>query len=139
VDAYAQRMTHALQDLSRAFEIYRTSGNFTLPLSCGEFPEIQRLLLSMGIKYAQPSLPPDRSGRPPSQGLRNAPGSSALSSRSVSGEISQRSISAPLPVSEDRTEQPAPIWPSPPRRPSSSHLRPSGPLDIGRPGQGRRE
>ncbi|HEU5378779.1 MAG TPA: hypothetical protein VFV38_25430 [Ktedonobacteraceae bacterium] len=49
----AQKLERALDDLSAAFENYRASGHFFLPLSCNEFPEIHRLLLSMGLQYTQ--------------------------------------------------------------------------------------
>jgi hypothetical protein len=96
VDIYAQKLTRALNDLSHAFERYRTSGKFVQPPSCNEFPEIQRLLLSMGMKqsFAGESVtktsPPQGGTRSPSQPL---PGSQ----RAVSQPLTQRPASAPLP------------------------------------------
>ncbi len=50
VDVYMQKLTRALNDLSRAIEVYRSSGRFTLPASCSEFTEIQQLLLALGMR-----------------------------------------------------------------------------------------
>ena len=80
VDSHAQKLTRALNDLSRAFEIYRTSGQFTLPPTCSEFPEIYRLLISMGMKQSQP----------------------VVATEQAQNQATMRSPSTPLPGSRDR-------------------------------------
>jgi hypothetical protein len=134
VDNYAQKLTRALNDLSRAFDQYRNSGKFALPPSCSEFPEIQRLLISMGMKYSQPASNPEQnfangSSRPGSkppgvstnsdrQSLSDAPRSSSKSlgnpsrsgSKSLSG--SQRSDSKPLDHPQRQVSQPLGNTPS---------------------------
>jgi hypothetical protein len=121
VDAYTQKLTRALNDLSRAFEAYRSSGHFVTPASCSDFPEVQRLLLSMGMKQSQPLTSSEQSaprvnapaqqqqgsGRPPSSPLpgaqrspsvplSNHPFSAPLSKRPASSPLSNRPSSAPL-------------------------------------------
>ena len=103
VDGYAQKLTRALNDLNRAFEVYRSSGRFILPPSCADFPDIQRLLMSMGMKQTpsaeslektqastqqtsprslSKSLPQTPVPRPATSSLTNKPNSSPLSPRS---------------------------------------------------------
>lgn len=53
IELHSQKLAHALNELSHAFEIYRSSGRFTLPPACKEFPEIYRLLITMGMKQAR--------------------------------------------------------------------------------------
>src|SRR5579883_2688816 len=104
VDIYAQKLARALNDLSHAFEHYRASGKFTQPPSCNEFPEIQRLLLSMGMKQsfagepAAKTSPPQGGTRAPSQPLSTSPGgvSQPLTQRPASAPLSPRPASAPL-------------------------------------------
>lgn len=120
----AQKLTRALNELSRAFETYRSSGNFTPPPSCGEFPEIQRLLLSMNIKPPQPQ--PRASGalqRSASQGLAG-PGNSTEPPKRTrpiypSGALGNptggrpgNSTSGPLRSSGPSTEVPQQNFPS---------------------------
>ena len=49
-DAYLQRLTQALTELGMAIERYRSGGPLIIPLACNDFPEINRLLLAMGLK-----------------------------------------------------------------------------------------
>jgi hypothetical protein len=113
VDIYAQKLARALNDLSLAFERYRASGKFVQPASCHEFPEIQRLLLSMGMKQSfagepaaqtspqlggapAPSRPLPGSQRAVSQPLTPRPASAPLAQRSSTQNLSERPASAPL-------------------------------------------
>jgi hypothetical protein len=110
-DTYTQRLTRALHDLNRAIEIYRGSGRFILPASCNDLPEIQRLLLSMGMRQSQPSVvvteqPGGQAlSRPSSKPLAGPdtplpPGrpfsGGPASSRSASSPLAQRSSSTPF-------------------------------------------
>ena len=101
VDGYAQKLTRALNDLSRAFEQYRSSGKFTLPPGCSEFPEIQHLLISMGMKYSQPLTNPE----PGLASASSRPGSKPLGvpTNSDSGPLSD----APRPGSKPLGVPPA--------------------------------
>lgn len=118
VDIYVQRLTRALNELSHAFEMYRASGKFVQPPGCTEFPEIQRLLLSMGMKQsfagepAAKTQPSQGEARPPSQPL---PGSQ----RAVSQPLTQRPASAPLtqrPSTRNLPDRPVSAPLSPPNQ-----------------------
>ena len=54
----AQKLSKALADLSATLERYRVGTRFVVPPSCNEFPEIHRLLLSMGLRQAMPDAAP---------------------------------------------------------------------------------
>ncbi len=66
VDVYSQQLSRALSDLSLAIERYRAGGPFIIPPSAHDFPEINHLLLAMGLKEktdmprpgARPAPPP---------------------------------------------------------------------------------
>src|SRR5581483_11913569 len=115
VDIYAQKLARALNDLSHAFEHYRASGKFTQPPSCMNFPEIQRLLLSMGMKQSfagEPAAnPPPLQGGTPlpssqravSQPLTQRPASAPLPQRPSTQNLSDRPASAPLPPPNQRS------------------------------------
>ncbi len=49
-DAYLQRLTLALAELGIALERYRFGGPLIIPPACNDFPEVNRLLLAMGLK-----------------------------------------------------------------------------------------
>ena len=49
-EAYLQRLTQALAELGVAIERYRFGGPLIIPPACNDFPEINRLLLAMGLK-----------------------------------------------------------------------------------------
>jgi uncharacterized membrane protein len=49
-EAYAQRLSRALTELSIAVDRYRMGGPFLLPPSANEFAEINNLILAMGLK-----------------------------------------------------------------------------------------
>jgi uncharacterized protein YhhL (DUF1145 family) len=49
-DAYLQRLTQALAELDIAIERYRFGGPLIIPSACNDFPEVNRLLLAMGLK-----------------------------------------------------------------------------------------
>lgn len=49
-EIYLQRLIHALAELSIAIERYRFGGPLIIPLSCSDFPEVNQLLLAMGLK-----------------------------------------------------------------------------------------
>ena len=49
-DAYLQRLTQALAELGLAIERYRFGGPLIIPSACNDFPEVNRLLLAMGLK-----------------------------------------------------------------------------------------
>ena len=125
IDIYVQKLTRSLNDLSHAFEMYRASGKFVQPLGCNEFPEIQRLLLSLGLKQSIPGEPGAKtqlsqpSTRPPGQPF---PGSQ----RAVSQPLTQRPASASLqrPSTWSQPDRPvsAPLS-SPDQRPGISPLR----------------
>jgi hypothetical protein len=138
VDTYVQKLTRALNDLSSAFESYRAYGRFTLPPSCGEFPEIQRLLLAMGMRPAQPLLRSEQTSTNASQqsSLRwshssqpatQRPASAPLSNRLASSPLSQRPTSTPLSSPDRRAGG------FPPRTGETS----SGPLRGSSPGSER--
>lgn len=57
----AQRLNKALADLSATLERYRVGTRFVVPPSCNEFPEIRRLLLSMGMRQALADATPPTS------------------------------------------------------------------------------
>ncbi len=114
MDTYAQKFARALNDLSRAFEIYRGSGHFTLPPGCSEFPEIYRLLISMGMNQSptvsvteqdSANLSQQSSTRPGSKSLANPnaprPASSPYPNRLNSSPSFNRSSSG-LPGSPDQ-------------------------------------
>lgn len=114
MDTYTQKFTRALNDLSRAFDLYRSSGYFTVPPSCNEFPEIHRLLLSMGMKQAQGSvtvseqvqtkLAQQSTTRSASKPLASpntpypasTPSTGPTAPRSASSPLTNRSASSPL-------------------------------------------
>jgi hypothetical protein len=50
VEQYSRYLAYSLAELSVSIERYRLGGPFVIPLSCNNFPEINRLLLSMGLK-----------------------------------------------------------------------------------------
>ncbi|HEY3993472.1 MAG TPA: hypothetical protein VGM01_11395 [Ktedonobacteraceae bacterium] len=127
VDMYVQKLTRALNELSHAFDLYRTSGRFALPPICNEFPEIQRLLISIGMKpnlqsggeQAQTTLSQQsaaraasspladfnstRSASKPLAGSNNIrPSSSPLTNRPNSSPLTNRSPSSPLASSDQR-------------------------------------
>ncbi len=52
LDQRTQRLSRALAELSMTLEQYRVGTRFVAPASCNEFPEIQRLLLAMGLRPA---------------------------------------------------------------------------------------
>jgi hypothetical protein len=105
VETYVQKLTRALNDLSRAFELSRTSGRFILPPSCNESTEIYRLLISMGMKQsagteqAQVNLAQPVTPRPPSKSL-----ASPNTPRPASAPLANRSNSVPLAPSDPRTK-----------------------------------
>jgi len=100
VDTYTQKFTRALNDLSHAFELYRTTGRFALPPSCNEFPEIYRLLLSMGMKQSPTVVVTEQSVSQPLPQSAPRPPSKPLASpntpRPVSAPLPPRSNSVPL-------------------------------------------
>ncbi len=49
-DAYLQRLTQALAELGIALDRYRFGGPLIIPPACNDFPEVNRLLLAMGLK-----------------------------------------------------------------------------------------
>ncbi len=100
IDTYAQKLTRALNDLSQAFEMYRVSGRFTVPVSCSEFPEIRRLLISMGMKQSQPS-------RDAEQSLTTLNQRQRMPARPGSAPLSNRPAIAPLSSSSQRPGGPA--------------------------------
>jgi uncharacterized membrane protein len=123
VETYTQRLTRALNELSQAFEVYRNMGRFTLPPICNEFPEIQRLLLTMGMKQVQPLINSEQAAMgmaqrsasrsaskplapntpfPPGNPLTSRPNSAPLSNWPDSSPLSNRSPSMPLPSTEAR-------------------------------------
>lgn len=99
-DAYAQRLKRALSDLSRAFEVYRSSGQFATPASCAEFPDLQRLLLSMGLRQVSvdferqaPNTPLPETRNVPGRSLANPQRSSSTLPLSGPGSsFSQRKL-----------------------------------------------
>ena len=109
VDTYTQRLTRALNELSQAFELYRNSGRFTLPASCNEFPEIQRLLLSMGMRQTQAPGGNEQAQATMSQQLATRPSSKPLAGpntpRPASSPLANRSPSSPLTSSDPRTKR----------------------------------
>lgn len=77
-EAYTQRLTRALAELSIAIERYRLGGPFIIPASCQAFPEINRLLLVTGLQEKAETFHP-----------RYAMPGEGLSSDSPSGPITQ--------------------------------------------------
>lgn len=150
LDTYTQKLTHALNDLSRAFEIYRKSGNFILPASCQEFPEIYRLLLSMGMKQTpsvtvteQPASQPLARTQPRVAGKNwQAPdtplppaASGPLPQRPPSTPLTSRSQSTPLAPPDPRSKS-APLRPG---QSSSGSLRGGGQPSASRDDAGQLE
>lgn len=143
VETYTQKLTRALNELSLAFEQYRSFGRFTFPPSCNEFPEIYRLLISMGMKQTQPgaasaqvsgSLPPLQGSRPASKPLASSQ-TPRPPSKSLAAPNTPRPPSTPL--NERKTSAPL-AGPSAPRSPSTPLSAPdlrgkSAPLPF--PGQ----
>lgn len=67
-EVYLRRLTAALADLSIAFDHYWAGGPLIIPPSCHNFPEINRLLLSIDLKkppVTQKRQPEDPSPTPP--------------------------------------------------------------------------
>lgn len=60
-NSQTQRLSRALTELSMTLEQYRVGTRFVAPASCNEFPEIQRLLLAMGLR---PSSDPRNVSQP---------------------------------------------------------------------------
>ena len=64
----AQHLYKAIDDLVAAFERYKTGKPFVVPSSCNAFPELQRLLIAMGLRTrveeATVSAPPASLQRP---------------------------------------------------------------------------
>ncbi|HEV2582337.1 MAG TPA: hypothetical protein VGT44_15890, partial [Ktedonobacteraceae bacterium] len=54
-DQHSQRLYSALADLSVTLERYRVGTPFLVPPSCQDIPEIQRLLLALGLRQAMPT------------------------------------------------------------------------------------
>jgi hypothetical protein len=84
VDSYAQGLTRALHELSRAFDLYRASGKFVQPPGCHTFPEIGHLLLAMGMKQSFASEP--NPGAPSQQGDLYQPGRLLSGSGGAAGQ-----------------------------------------------------
>ena len=125
VSAYGQRIMRALSDLSIALERHAMGVPLSIPDSCRDLTEINRLLLALHIR---PSAPPTPNNQP----------------ISFNGEPLPQRPPAPHPVTQPLMprlmhgtfpqQQPSafdPQWtPSPERHRSSSEIRPStsGPL-----------
>ena len=56
-NVYMHRLTKALGDLSIAFERHAAGAPFVVPVSCNEFIEINRLLISLRIRASATALP----------------------------------------------------------------------------------
>lgn len=94
--AYMQRLMRALGELAVALEQSTMGAPFTVPASCNEFTEINRILVSLQLKGSAANLPSTNSLKhmptmPSTQPLAQRSGS-----RTVSG-IRQGPISGPLP------------------------------------------
>src|SRR5207248_8203759 len=64
-NAYARRLTKALNDLSATLEYAAaTRSRVTIPESCAELIEIHRLLVALGMKRMYPSSPGGRPATP---------------------------------------------------------------------------
>lgn len=74
-DQRTQKLATALAELSAALEHYRVGTPFNVPQSCSEFPEIQRLLMAMGLRFASQPLAP-QTGQAFSASLQDTPPSS---------------------------------------------------------------
>ncbi|MBV9228586.1 MAG: hypothetical protein JOZ18_04665, partial [Chloroflexi bacterium] len=49
-EIYSQRLNQALAELSVAIERYRLGGPLIIPISCNDFPELNHLVFTMGLK-----------------------------------------------------------------------------------------
>ncbi len=103
-ESYAQRLSKALTELSVAIDRYRMGGPLILPLSAGEFVEINNLLLAMGLKEAVEAV--RARNTPPS----SSPGS--LTQSSPQGTQAQ-SQSQPQPKSQSQPQPQPPPNPTP--------------------------
>lgn len=65
---YSQHLHRALADLGQAIERYRLGGPFIIPPSCNEFPEINHLLLAMGLKEKAEVVQPKHVPQTPPSG-----------------------------------------------------------------------
>ncbi len=104
VDQHSQRLGKALSDLSTTLERYRVGTPFVAPQSCQDIPEIQRLLLAMGLRQVAPDVRP-------SQSLEQAIARPSGNQPSLASPGSARFASQPLMPQPPRTPQP----PSSPR------------------------
>lgn len=119
-ESYAQRLSKALTELSVAIDRYRMGGPLILPLSAGEFVEINNLLLAMGLKEAVEAV--RARNTPPS----SSPGS--LTQSSPQGTQAQ-SQSQPQPKSQSQSQ------PQPQPRPNPTPAYPNRSSQTSWPGQ----
>ncbi len=64
-DLHAQRMRQAVEELCVAIERARAGKPFIVPLSCNEFPELSRLLFTIGIRPNVETVRPTSPHSPP--------------------------------------------------------------------------
>lgn len=99
-ESYAQRLSKALTELSVAIDRYRMGGPLILPLSAGEFVEINNLLLAMGLKEAVDAVR-----------ARNTPPSS--SSGSLAQSSTQGTLAQPQPQPKSQSQPQSQPRPNP--------------------------
>ena len=117
-DAYSQRLTRTLSDLSQAIERYRLGGPLVIPSSVHDFPELNHLLFAMGLREGiEPTRPVHRS-TPSSMGSPTQP---------QPPRVPHSGSSRPWPGSSARPGQP--------QRPTSEPL----PTETSNPDATRRE
>lgn len=105
----AQRLSKALSDLTATLERYRVGTRFVVPPSCNEFPEIHRLLLSMGLRQAMAEAVPTApltGKRAPSSPLAPAQ-SRSMGNRPPSTEMPARNTIAPVTPLPDLQQPPS--------------------------------
>lgn len=120
--AYTQRLMRSLGELSVALERAATGASLTIPPSCNEFVEINRLLVAMRVNQRNvmpvytPAAQPDLAGRASTEQLtsgtlpgtrtrRPFPTSGLLQHLPASGSLQERTFSAP-PSGAERRSQP---------------------------------
>lgn len=115
--AYAQRLSKALSDLGTAFERTALGHPLLIPDSCGELPEVQRLLVAMRIKRI---TAPASSSPLTAVGQMGPVGNIAYMSNVGSvGSVGSVRLSDQLRASIQQTDPPSPFPPLPATPPAA--------------------
>ena len=128
-DMRSQRLSYALSELIAALERYRAGTRFVIPQSSMQFPELQRLLMLMGLRQgaAAPTAPSQPLNRPTSSLTPGAPQSAVGSPSQSAGTPPNRFAPPQAPAT------PFPRIPSTPPHGSGQRLLPGAARNMSAP------